>query len=81
MLKTERVEKDVPIPAPGGRPADETALTASLRLLTPGDSFAVEKRRRGALAVAVTREQIRNGTKFTTRMTDDGRVRVWRIMS
>jgi hypothetical protein len=50
------------------RGSGRAALTASLRQLAVGDSFAVDRDRRAALSVAVTREQMRNGTRFTTRL-------------
>lgn len=76
MTKTEQIHNDIPLPPPSG---GRTALTASLRLLTPGDSFAVERARRAALSVAIRREQIRKGVRFTTRLMEDGKVRVWRL--
>ena len=71
----ERIETGLPIPPPGNK---GTALTATLRLLKAGDSFAVPKARRASLTVAIRRERFRNGGDFTTRLTNDGRVRVWR---
>lgn len=69
------VETGVPIPTGQER----TGLTSSLRQLAAGESFTVEKDRRSALSTAIVREQARNGQRFTTRLTSDGRVRAWRV--
>jgi hypothetical protein len=71
-MKIERV----PIP-----PAaySQESIRDNLRLLTPGDSFALPAERRRALATAAWQTGKINGWTFTTRAMDDGTVRVWRV--
>lgn len=76
QMTKARIDKNIPIPPPRGEPVE---LTASLRLMDVGDSFIVERIRRPALAMAVRREEMRNGTTFVTRQTEDKQhVRTWR---
>lgn len=46
--------------------------------LNPGESFTVELRQRSGLSVAIARQQIATGQRFTTR-TEGDRLRVWRL--
>ena len=71
------IESGIPIPSSGGQ-RNRPGLTSTLRALQVGDSFVVPKERRAALSVAMMRERLRNGTEFTSRLIDDGRVRTWR---
>ena len=74
-MVADTIDKGIPIPSPGSK---REGFIRRLRELTPGDSFAVAKDRRATLAVAVLRVRARSGQRFTTRLMDDGTVRVWR---
>ncbi len=66
------IEKNIPIPAAGGRPFGEDIQ--ALRSMEAGDSFVIDAKRRNTLL----QRSKKHGLKVITRKTDDGKVRVWK---
>ncbi len=63
-----KIEKGVPIPSRGGE------ISTALRRMEKGDSFLIEKKKRGVVGIIAGRA----GIGILTRFEANGIIRVWR---
>lgn len=73
------IEKGIPITPSIRSTISGEEVQKALETLDPGDSFALPLGMRGTLAVLIGTVGRKLGRNFTTRATEDSKVRCWRI--
>lgn len=73
------IEKNVALPPRRNPLSTGRPRIYPFDIMDVGDSFAVPMKKKNAVATTANRYGKNNNMKFTTRVMDNGTIRVWRV--